>query len=160
MAARIRPMPHPETPGTQRALLLEIAELKRQLADQTSRKQRSLQLAIAASLLLHVLVALIPQQKPRAERPALFGRLAREIEAFVAATAPEHPWTCTEHRGTDGSHVFRGGAGHSLVIDPEGRLWRARNHEDFETTWDITPTTCVLATLTPLYGQMREYLPR
>lgn len=97
---------------------------------------------------------------PRTERPAFFARLAREIEAFVAATAPEHPWTCTEHRGTDGSHVFRGGAGHSLVIDPEGRLWRARNHEDFETTWDITPTTCVLATLTPLYGQMREYLPR
>ncbi len=81
MAARIRPMLHPETPGTQRALLLEIAELKRQLADQTSRKQRSLQLAIAASLLLHVLVALIPQQKPRAERPAT------RLEASLAAPA-------------------------------------------------------------------------
>ncbi len=81
MAARIRPMPHPETPGTQRALLLEIAELKRQLADQTSRKQRSLRLAIAASLLLHVLVALIPQQKPRAERPAT------RLEASLTAPA-------------------------------------------------------------------------
>lgn len=97
---------------------------------------------------------------PLGERPALFARLAREIEAWVAANAPEHPWTCTEHRGTDGSHVFRGGAGHSLVIDPEGRLWRARNYEDFETTYDLTPTTCTIATLTPLYGQMREYLPR
>ena len=58
-------MPDPETPGTQRALLLEIAELKRELADQTSRKKRSLQLAIAASLLLHGIVALIPQQKPK-----------------------------------------------------------------------------------------------
>jgi hypothetical protein len=99
-------------------------------------------------------------RSPREERPALFARLAQEIQAFVEATAPEHPWTCTEHRGTDGSHVFRGGAGHSLVVDPEGRLWRARNYEDFETTYDITPTSCVIATLTPIYGQMREYLPR
>ena len=97
---------------------------------------------------------------PREERPRLFARRAREIEAWVAANAPEHPWTCTEHRGTDGSHVFRGGVGHSLVIDPEGRLWRARSYEDFETTYDLTPTTCAIATLTPLYGQMREYLPR
>ena len=74
-------MPDPETPGTQRALLLEIAELKRELADQTSRKRRSLQLAIAASLLLHGLVALIPQQKPKTERAAT------RLEASFAAPA-------------------------------------------------------------------------
>ena len=86
--------------------------------------------------------------------------LVREIERSVRASAPEHPWTCTVYRGTDGSHVFRGGVGHSLVIDPAGRLWRARSYEDFLTTYDITPSTCTIATLTPLYGQMREYLPR
>ena len=32
----------PETPRSQNALLLEIAELKRQLATETSRTQRSL----------------------------------------------------------------------------------------------------------------------
>lgn len=74
-------MPDPETPGTQRALLLEIAELKRELADQTSRKRRSLQLAIAASLLLHGIVALIPQQKPKTERAAT------RLEASFAAPA-------------------------------------------------------------------------
>ena len=74
-------MPDPETPGTQRALLLEIAELKHELADQTSRKKRSLQLAIAASLLLHGLVALIPQQKPKTERAAT------RLEASFAAPA-------------------------------------------------------------------------
>jgi len=74
-------MPDPETPGTQRALLLEVAELKRELADQTSRKKRSLQLAIAASLLLHGIVALIPQQKPKTERAAT------RLEASFAAPA-------------------------------------------------------------------------
>lgn len=94
---------------------------------------------------------------PPEERAATFTRLVRDIEIHVAATAPEHPWTCVVYRGTDGSHVFRGGVGHSLVIDSQGRLWRARSYEDFLTTYDITPTTCVIATLTPLYEQMREY---
>jgi hypothetical protein len=97
---------------------------------------------------------------PPAERAALFEKRAREIEAFVAATAPDHPWTCTVYRGTDSSHVFRGGVGHSLVIDPQGRLWRARSYEDFETTWNIGPNTATIASLTPLYEQMREYVSR
>lgn len=97
---------------------------------------------------------------PVHDRAALLESLVREIEIHVRASAPEHPWTCTVYRGTDGSHVFRGGVGHSLVIDPAGRLWRARSYEDFLTTYDITPSTCTIATLTPLYGQMREYLPR
>lgn len=95
-----------------------------------------------------------------AARAAVFEAHVREIEALVAATAPDHPWTCVAYRGADGSHVFRGGVGHSLVIDREGRLWRARSYEDFATTFDITPTTCTIATLTPLYDQMRQYTPR
>jgi len=94
------------------------------------------------------------------ERAELFARLVREIEAFMAAHPQERPWTCTVYTGTDGSHVFRGGVGHSLVIDPAGRMWRARSYEDFETTYRLTPNTAEIETLTPLYAQMREYLPR
>ena len=95
-----------------------------------------------------------------AERAGIFLRLVREIEAFMAAHPQERPWTCTVYIGTDGSHVFRGGVGHSLVIDPAGRMWRARSHEDFETTYRLTPNTAEIETLTPLYAQMREYQPR
>lgn len=98
-------------------------------------------------------------QAPVEMRAALFQSLVQEIEAFVNATAPEHPWTCTAYTGTDNSHIFRGGLGLSIVIDPQGRLWRARNYEDFDTTYTITETTCVIDTLKPLYHQMREYLP-
>ena len=94
---------------------------------------------------------------PPEQRAGLFERQARRIESLVEATAPEHPWTCDVYRGTDGSHIFRGGVGHSLVIDPQGRLWRARSYEDFETTYSFTPSTCVIATLQPLYEQIREY---
>jgi hypothetical protein len=97
---------------------------------------------------------------PASARAELFERLAREIEVFMAAHPQERPWTCTVFTGTDGSRVFRGGIGHSLVIDPGGRLWRARSYEDFVTTYTLTPTSCEIATLTPLYAQMREYLPR
>ncbi|MCA0237846.1 MAG: hypothetical protein LCH81_15830 [Bacteroidetes bacterium] len=99
-------------------------------------------------------------QAPADQRAALFGRLVKEAEAFIHAITPESPWTCTLYIGTDQSHIFRGGVGHSLVIDPQGRLWRARSYEDFETTYTITETTCTIETLTPLYDQMREYLPR
>lgn len=97
---------------------------------------------------------------PAEARSDLFGRLAAGIESFVAANAPERPWTCTIYRGTDGSTIFRGGVGHSLVIDPAGRLWRARSYEDFLTTYTLTSSSCDIDTLTPLYEQMREYLPR
>jgi hypothetical protein len=99
-------------------------------------------------------------QAPPEERADLFERLARTIEAFVSATAPDHPWTCTVYTGTDGSRIFRGGVGHSLVIDRSGRLWRARSYEDFVTTYTISDTTCSIESLTPLYEQMRPYLPR
>jgi len=97
---------------------------------------------------------------PVQERVALFTARVREIQAWVEQHHPDHPWSCMVYRGTDGSHVFRGGVGHSLVIDPQGRLWRARSYEDFATIYDITPTSCEIATLTPVYEQMREYLPR
>jgi hypothetical protein len=74
-----------ETLRSQNALLLEIAELKRQLANETSRTQRSLLLAIAASLVLHGLVLLIPPQAPRAARPAT------RLEASFAAPTPQAP---------------------------------------------------------------------
>jgi hypothetical protein len=94
---------------------------------------------------------------PPGERARLFEESVREIATFMAAHPQERPWTCTFFTGTDGSRVFRGGVGHSLVIDPSGRLWRARSYEDFATTYSFEGGDCKIATLTPLYGQMREY---
>lgn len=99
-------------------------------------------------------------EAPPAARAALFEGLVLEIATFMAAHPQERPWTCQVFTGTDGSRVFRGGVGHSLVIDPAGRLWRARSYEDFATTYDHTTPSCEIASLTPLYHQMREYLPR
>ena len=98
-------------------------------------------------------------QAPVEMRVALFQSLVQEIEALVNAASPEHPWTRSTYTGTDNSHIFRGGVGLSIVIDPQGRLWRGRSLEDFETTYTITATNCLIDTLTPLYQQMREYLP-
>jgi len=97
---------------------------------------------------------------PAADRASLFTRLVRDIEVFMAAHPEERAWTCTTYVGTDGSTIFRGGVGHSLVIDPAGRLWRARSYEDFETTYLPKGNVYVIDTLTPLYPQMREYHPR
>jgi hypothetical protein len=97
---------------------------------------------------------------PAVDRARLFEKFVREIEDFMLAHPAERPWTCTVFTGTDGSRIFRGGIGHSLVIDPDGRLWRARSYEDFETTYTFNEGTCTIATLTPLFDQMREYRPR
>ena len=97
---------------------------------------------------------------PASDRARLFEQLVAEIVDYMAAHPAERPWTCTVYTGTDGSRIFRGGIGHSLVIDPEGRLWRARSYEDFHTTYIFTEKTCEIATLTPLFEQMREYQPR
>jgi len=97
---------------------------------------------------------------PAGDRARLFEQFVREIECFMAAHPQERPWTCVVYTGTEGSRIFRGGVGHSLVIDPDGRLWRARSYEDFETTYAFTGGRCEIATLTPLFEQMREYLPR
>jgi hypothetical protein len=97
---------------------------------------------------------------PPLDRCRLFTELVREIERFMAAHPEERPWSCTVYAGNDGSAIFRGGVGHSLVIDPDGRLWRARSYEDFVTTYRFGNDTCEIDTLTPLYGQMRQYVPR
>ena len=96
---------------------------------------------------------------PAGDRVRLFTRLLHEIEDFMAAHPEERPWTCRVYAGTDGSTIFRGGIGHSLVIDPDGRLWRARSYEDFETAYRFTEASCEIDTLTPLYARMREHLP-
>ena len=95
---------------------------------------------------------------PVRERVRLFERFVCDIESFMAAHPAERPWTCRVYTGTDGSRIFRGGVGHSLVIDAEGRLWRARSYEDFETTYTFTDGGCEIDTLTPLFNQMREYM--
>ena len=94
---------------------------------------------------------------PASDRAKLFEQFVREIVDYMAAHPQERPWTCVVYTGTDGSRIFRGGIGHSLVIDPEGRLWRARSYEDFNTTYIFTEQTCEIDTLTPLFDQMREY---
>ena len=94
---------------------------------------------------------------PASDRAQLFEQFVREIEEYMAAHPAERPWTCVVYTGTDGSRIFRGGIGHSLVIDPDGRLWRARSYEDFQTTYTFTEKTCEIDTLTPLFEQMREY---
>lgn len=93
---------------------------------------------------------------PAESRAEDFADRMRGIEAYMK----ERPWSCVFFIGTDGSRIFRGGVGHSLVIDPEGPLWRARSCEDFLTTDTITVRTCEIETLPPLYPQMREYRPR
>ncbi|HKQ08791.1 MAG TPA: hypothetical protein VJ464_26955 [Blastocatellia bacterium] len=92
------------------------------------------------------------------DRARLFERLVREIESYMAAHPEERPWTCKVYTGTEGSRIFRGGVGHSLVIDPDGRLWRARSYEDFETTYTFSAGNCEVGTLTPRFDQMREYV--
>jgi hypothetical protein len=94
---------------------------------------------------------------PAGDRVRLFEQFVRDIEVYMAAHPQERPWTCATYTGTDGSRIFRGGVGHSLVIDGNGRLWRARSYEDFRTTYTFSEEKCEIATLTPLFEQMREY---
>jgi len=112
-----------------------------------------------ADAMLSQAIAATLAAQPKA-RATIFEQLTADIAAYVVANFPQRPWTCTLFTGTDGSRIFRGGVGHSLVIDTAGRLWRARSHEDFETTWRFHDGTCEIATLTPLFDQMREYLER
>jgi hypothetical protein len=120
---------------------------------------RSRIFAASGEEMLGKAIALTLQAPPR-ERADLFERLVGEIVVIVAAERGMRPWTCSVHPGLDGSRIYRGGTGLSLVIDPHGRLWRARSYEDFDTTYTITPTSCEIATLRPRYDQMREYVAR
>ncbi len=92
------------------------------------------------------------------ERAELFERLSGEIEAITTAPGSEmRPWTRSVRTGVDGSRIFSGGVGLSIVVDPQGRLWRGRTYEDFTTTHRLTPTTCEIETMAPRYELMREY---
>jgi hypothetical protein len=120
----------------------------------------SLQSGVLTSAAEPMLSAAIAEtlSAPAASRSLLFARRVREIEEFMAGHPEERPWTCKVYEGTDGSTIFRGGVGHSLVIDLDGRLWRARSYEDFETTYAPVERGCEIETLTPLYAQMHEYV--
>ena len=93
-------------------------------------------------------------------RVDLFARLVEEIAEFSRAHPEERPWKYEMFEGTDGSRIFRGGTGQSIVIDPAGVIWRARSYEDFHTTYTSPETGCKIATLTPLYVEMRRYTPQ
>jgi hypothetical protein len=137
---------------------LEEAELRQIRGDVPEEALQSGVLTSPAEPMLGRAIALTLAASP-ADRSRRFAELVREIEQFMAAHPEERPWTCTVYTGTDGSTIFRGGVGHALVIDPGGRLWRARSYEDFDTSYRFAHGTCSIDTLTPLYAQMREYLP-
>jgi hypothetical protein len=96
-------------------------------------------------------------EAPHDRRAELVERLLQDIVAIVSANPEMRPWTYNQYAGSDGSRIFSGGIGLSLVVDTEGRLWRGRSYEDFETTYKITATSCEVVTMTPKYDQMREY---
>jgi hypothetical protein len=90
-------------------------------------------------------------------RAELFAKLLRELEDFVTAQPDVRPWTHSVFAGTDGSRIFRGATGRSIVIDAAGTMWRARSYEDFDTTYTITNTDCTIASLTPRYEHMERF---
>jgi hypothetical protein len=127
-------------------------------ASPTSGQPQSLIFAESGEEMLRKAIVLTLQALPQT-RANLFERLTREIISIVSnAGSAMRTWTCTVRDGTDGSRIFSGGIGSSVVIDPTGRLWRARTYEDFETTYDITATSCEIASMTPVYTHMSEYL--
>ncbi|MFN8344437.1 MAG: hypothetical protein U0X91_05515 [Spirosomataceae bacterium] len=95
---------------------------------------------------------------PPDQRAGLFETLTEHIRQNAVYEDVHKSWICYVHTGTDGSRIFRGGIGFSLVIDPQGRLWRAATVEDFETTYTLTAKACEIDTMTPLYATMREYV--
>jgi hypothetical protein len=126
-----------------------------------SPEPESLQSGILTSAAEPLLSRAIAQAlaAPAADRARLFTIFVRNIEIFMATQPDERPWTCRVYLGTDGSTIFRGGVGHSLVIDSTGCLWRARSYEDFDTTYAFNGLIYEIDALTPLYSQMREYCP-
>lgn len=93
-------------------------------------------------------------------RGELFGRLLGEIEAFMGRSPQERPWTFEAFIGTDGSKIFRGQTGRSIVVDPLGTLWKARSYEDFDTEYLITGSSCTIVSLRPKYEDMQPYSSR
>jgi hypothetical protein len=101
-----------------------------------------------------ILTALGAEPDARAE---VFAKLLHDIEEFMGRRPQERPWTYSIFTGPDGSQIFRGGTGRSIVIDPFGTMWKARSYEDFDTAYTITETDCTIASLTPRYEEMRRY---
>ena len=109
--------------------------------------------------MLRAAIASTLAAEPR-ERADLFERLTGEIATLTTAPGSElRPWTRNVHTGVDGSRIFSGGVGLSIVVDAQGRLWRGRTYEDFATTHRLTETTCEVESMEPRYAQMREYVP-
>jgi hypothetical protein len=113
-------------------------------------------LASPADALLREAIDAALRAEPQA-RADLFTRLLRDIEAFMRARPEERPWLFEMYTGTDGSRIFRGRTGRSIVIDPAGAMWRARSYEDFDTAYAITESSCTIAALTPRYEEMQRY---
>jgi hypothetical protein len=109
----------------------------------------------ADDLLRQAIVTTLGAEPDR--RGDLFAGFLQEIEEFMKSHPEQRPWTHSFFTGTDGSRIFRGGTGRSVVIDPSGTMWKARNYEDFDTAYTITKTDCTIASLTPRYEQMRRY---
>jgi len=108
--------------------------------------------------MLRAAIALTLEADPR-ERADLFERLTGDIAAITTAPGSSmRPWTRSVHAGVDGSRIFCGGIGLSIVIDAEGRLSRGHTYEDFVTTHRLTASTCEVESMAPLYAQMREYV--
>lgn len=96
-------------------------------------------------------------ESPPHRRVEMFERFLQDIVTIVSANPEMRPWKYNQYTGSDGSRIFSGGIGLSLVVDTEGRLWRGRTYEDFETQYKITTTSCEVESMTPKYEQMREY---
>src|SRR2546423_1796435 len=109
-----------------------------------------------ADPLLRDAIAETLRAEPHA-RAALFEQRLREIEEFIQSRPDEMPFRFWAFTGTDGSRIFRGRAGLSMVIDPAGAMWRARSYEDFDTTYTITEKSCSIDTLTPRYAEMQPF---
>ena len=119
-----------------------------------SSTPQSFVLPSPAEAMLRDAIAAALRAEPHA-RAELFERLLAEIEDSMRERPGERPWRHEVFTGTDGSRIFRGGTGRSLVIDPAGTMWRARSYEDFDTTYTITENGCSIDTLTPRYSEMR-----
>jgi len=107
-----------------------------------------------ADAMLRDAIAAALRAEPHA-RAELFARLLQEIEVALRERPQERPWRHEVFTGTDGSRIFRGGTGISIVVDPAGAMWRARSYEDFDTTYTSPETGCSIDTLTPRYDAMR-----
>ena len=131
------------------------ADLPTRVTQYQSPNQSPISAASAEEMFSKAIALTLETQPDR--RLELFERLLQEIVTIVSANPDMRPWKYDQHAGSDGSRIFSGGIGLSLVVDTEGRLWRGRTYEDFETRYKITGTSCEVESMTPKYQQMREY---